>query len=303
MVLSWLVFASPGAGALEIEPILQEIQPRRLGVDAQDHLWMLHPSWTRITQVSPGGERTSWRIPKSWYVDVDSRWGAAALDPYGKELRIVTPDGRVRALLPMEHEAGDVAWIDENRVAVTPTRAAHRVEIWDVQTGSLVRTFGEEEAIAHRIGAYFVRRVYVEYDEGSKRLHTVETRTGEYRAFDLEGRELVAHKLDNPKLAKFEAWIERVDRERSPKGEDLGMPLNWFRLGFDAKGTPITVANCAADGSQASLFRLPKKGAPEPLELEVACCTKQLAIWQNQLLLAGASAVPDPTCFTTRSFP
>lgn len=292
-----------GAGATEVEEILRELQPARLGVDAQGNLWLLHSSWMRVTLVSVEGRRHTVRIPKSWYVDVDSRWGVVGLDPYGKELRVISPAGEVQAVLPMEHEAGDVAWIDEARVAVTPKRAAHRVEIWDVKTGSLVRTFGKEEAIDHRIGAYFVRGVAVEYHEASKKLHTLEARTGDYRLFDLEGRQLAAYRLENPRLAEFQAWIEQVDRERTRMGEDLGIPMNWLRLGIDASGAAITVAGCTEDGAQARLLRVPGDGPVETLELDVACCTRNLAIWQDSIVFAEAPSAAQDGCYLRRSYP
>lgn len=291
------------AGAVDLVATLEDVRPRGIGVDDQGHLWLLHAPGTRVTQVSPDGERRSWSIPKSWYVDVDSRWGAAALDPYGKELRVVSTEGDLLATIPMEHEAGDVAWIDESRVAVTPIRAAHRVEIWNVKTGSLVKTFGEEEAVVHRIGAYFVRRVFVEYHEASKRLHTLETRTGDYRAFDLDGHRLAARELENPRRAEFNAWIERVDRERTQMGEDLGMPMNWFRLATDPKGDAITVRGCDAQGTRALLVRVPMEGPPGEAEVQVACCSQEFTIWQSGIVFAEASSASGDGCYLERSYP
>jgi hypothetical protein len=108
-------------------------------VDRQEHLWAWSRSSGRVEIYTKQGERLAVvRVPQAKSLDVDSQWGLAVLVGEGRELQGLALDGRPLFVLPLEEPMGDVVWIDAHTVALSPTLAGHRVEIWDVEVGTLL---------------------------------------------------------------------------------------------------------------------------------------------------------------------
>lgn len=229
---------------------------------------------------------------------VDPSWGVAFLDDLGVHLEVHRPDGSALPPVKLPHAASSVTWIDEDVVALAPDRAAHRVEIWDVENARPIRHLGQETAIGDAPGAAFLRRVELAYDPRRARLFTLESRTGDFALFDLEGNELGSGQLTNPRLEEFDAWLAEIDR-RAREQEEVQRPaLSWFHLALDPGGTGWTVEECV-DG-KARLVPLKADGTlGEAIELVTSCCSLAVVPWQDGWFFHRGPSNPKGSCTDT----
>ena len=288
-VSAGLLALAIASAAMAVQPpaeqLFQDLEDRdRLGSDRRGYLWAWKASSGRVELYSPQGERqAAVQVPQVYALDVDAEWGVAALVRGGRTLQGLSLEGRPLFLLPFDEPMGDVVWIDTHQVAVAPTLSDHRVEIWDVEVGSRVRSFGQETPIKLRPGAQFSRTVDLAYDAVHRRLFTIESRTGDLRVFTLEGEPIGRTRIENPRFEEFEQWMRQVDRDMKRKGETHVQGLPYFRLAVGDRGDVWTVRRCG-EGT-AELVRISPTGASESKEIAVSCCSTGSMISGNQIVL------------------
>src|SRR5258708_6534448 len=81
--------------------------------------------------------------------------------------------------------------------ALSPQRAAHRVELWSLGKRKLVKSLGSEPEIKLVSGATRVRQVLLRYDAARRLLFTLESFTGDLQVLSLDGKVVWRAKLDD----------------------------------------------------------------------------------------------------------
>lgn len=282
--LTVLLLASTGTAAPDGDEsaFLGELAAEELGVTDDGSLWAWWRSKGQVKVFGPAGEeRLTLRVngnPSA--IDVHPEWGVAVLDDLGLELLIVRPSGQRLPSLALPHAVSAVTWLGKNLVAVAPDRAAHRVEIWNVEQARLVRRLGRETAIDDDPGALFLRRVELEYDPHQDRLYTLDSRTGELSVFNLQGARIGQVEVTNPRRAELDAWLAEVDARARATGDVQRPSLAWFRLTLDAEGKAWTVQQCT-DGKARVVGFQPDASDIEALEVPTPCCSLDMVAWQG----------------------
>ncbi len=203
--------AAPSAAALKK---VETLPATRMGVDRAGNLWAWEKRTATIAVVTPeGGTLAAWKAPGAQAVDEDEEWGLAGLYKTGHEIRW-SRRGMPDVVVPLPAPALDVCWVGPATVAVTPLANDRRVEVWNLQSAVLARSFGREPAIGRGPGAVPLRSVLLRFDPARQRLYTLESATGHLQVFDLEGRLLWGAAFANPHRAEIEAWLRDVDAER-----------------------------------------------------------------------------------------
>ena len=298
-----LLALSPGAEGLS-RGLLDRVSDRDLlSVDRQGHLWAWSRSSSRVEIFTKDDEPLAViRVPQARSLDVDAEWGIAALVGEGTELRGLALDGRPLFVLPLEKPMGDVVWIDVRTVAVSPTLAGHRVEIWDVEVGALARAVGQEAPIQSSPGAQFSRSVDLAYDSNRRHLFTVESRTGDLRVFNLQGELLGRTQLENPRLEEFDRWLGDIDRDMRKRGKSHLQGLWYFRLSLDRTGQAWVVQRCGEQG-QTVLVRVSPSAAKTTKKTEAACCSTRSLISESRLILHRPPDLPGGPCIHSMNVP
>lgn len=297
-VLLLAAVLSAAARVAPVEPTeaalrkVQELRASRMGVDRSGNLW----AWDRgsgvVEMISPAGESVGRaRAGGARSVDADRSWGIVALTEQGRRLVVVAWDGRQAPELTLPGEAGEVTWIDERTVAVSPKTSEHRVEIWNLHQQKRLSTFGDEEPIVPKPGATRLRTVLLEYDERSALLFTLESFTGDLKVYSRDGALVRSTGIAHPDRPRTEAWIERID-EQAKKSGDVQTPgiYLWPSLTVDDQGVAWLAEACRSDGQTAALVKLPR-GSPERVILnDLECCSRSLVRWGDHLIFHRESS-------------
>ena len=296
---------SPTAAALQR---LHELRPSRMGVDRHGNLW----TWNRTTGmtqwVSPAGElRPGPVVPNASAVDIDSEWGVVALSGTGNELLCLPADGGVAQSTPLTDQAGFVAWVGAKTVAISPTLADHRVEIWDVGTRQVVFTIGDEAAIKPRLGAVMARSVLLHFDYKRERLATLEAWSGDFQVFNLGGKLIYRSTLSVPDRERESvlAWLQQSDRNARAAGETRTPSVRYFNdFTIDSNGTAWVVGERSASRDRTTFLMVRDGGAIERVTVQNGnCAAPQVTSWGGWLIQYSDAASPAAPCVEERRSP
>lgn len=291
--------AEPSAAALEQ---VRTLSASRMGVDREGNLWVWNARRQSVDVLSLEGSRLQAAdIQDASAVDADSQWGVVGIFELSQELRWTAWDRGERARIRFQDPVTDVSWIGPHRVAVTPQKAPHRVEIWDLGSRALVETWGKETPIVPVPGVNRLRGVRLHYDHGRERLYTFETYTGELQVLDREGRVVWGGKVKDPSRRATEKWLRQIDKKAKVE-RDVQTPLLLF-LSFtvDQDGNVWVVQAQDRKRQTASLVRLTPRGSSVLKLKGEPCSSPDATIWGNRLIFYHDSS--STTCISTRSLP
>jgi hypothetical protein len=296
----------PPANAAELSEralsLVGEVRATRLGVDQEDNLWTWDHATGRIDLYAPSGELvTTTRLANADELVVDRRWGIAGIVAQGWELRLV-PFGEAPAIsIPLPDRVGGVAWVDAETVAVAPSFADHRAQLWKVQEKRLLRKLGTEAVIEPKIGTTVLRDVDLQFDPRRNLLYTLETFFGDLKVFALDGRQVLHEAFPLVERAEMDEWLAETDRDMKEKHEVFTPGIRWFSLAVDSAGAAWSVLTCDAKKSKASLLQVPLEGKSRSVALDNACCSLPLVIWKDWLVTY--SDPTKPRCNLVRRLP
>lgn len=237
-----------------------------MGVDRSGALWAWSPHRSSVSIVSPGGERRqAYHLEEASTVDVDAEWGAAGLFNVNTQIAwFPGQDDRTPATtLQFPEQYLDICWLGPHRVAVSPRMSSKRIEIWDLESKKLISAFGEEIPLRLVPGATRMRGVLLRYDFQRQRLYTLESYTGDFQAFTLDGKVLWRAQVENPRRAAFDEWLKDMDRKAKAENDRqnptilaLGLSLAsdgsvWVSHGLNLKTRTVTVGRLTPKGEDS----------------------------------------------------
>lgn len=277
---------TPTAGALERA---SNIQATHLGTDRFGNLWWWNRNSRTLRVLSAEGEwiltrQLEGRLPT--VATFDAEWGGAALD-MDRDLLLLPRSGAPPVRVARDSKATSLTWLGSGRLAVGPSRAAHRVEIWDVEKRRIVERWGQEEPISDGPGFHRLRAVLLAWDDDRERLWTLETFTGDLIVLSSEGQEVMRRTLRHPRLEEMRAWVEKMEgkeaRETSEK-EDTYLNL-WTSLTLAPDGAAWVLEPCDKFRGLIKALRISSDGRVERRELDLGgCCPSGFRFWGSEIV-------------------
>ncbi len=284
--------------------LVRDLRASGMGVDQAGNLWTWQNRSGRIDLYSPEGEVIATAsLKEALSVAVDRRWGVAGIVGQGRELRLVPFGPGPPTSIPLADEARGVAWIDAETVAVAPTLANHRVQIWQVREKTLLKKLGTEEVIEPKVGVTVLRTVVIQYDPGRRLLYTLDSFRGDLQVFALDGR-LVRHEtFPKAERRELEDRLAQTDREMRERHEVFTPGFWWFDLAVDTAGSTWSVQACDHSRTHATLLQIPLLGKSQSTTFEATCCALSLVIWKGWLISYSDPAAPREVCNLVRRVP
>lgn len=290
VVVSLRVAGSPEPSPLALERA-DNLQATHFGIDRFGNLWWWKRGSRSLQALSPQGEplpnvAIEGEFPTA--VTFDARWGAAGLDKNQDLVLPPAPGDGAPTRLPREEEATHLAWISGGRIAVAPSRAAHRLEIWDSEEHQLIERWGTEEPIPDGPGFHRLRSLLLAWDARQQQLWTLETFTGELVVFSEAGKVLLRRSLEHPMYEETRAWVDERVQEMSanpPEREDTYLNL-WRSLTLGPDGAAWILEGCDRATGGSKVLRVSPAGAVDrPRDVLEDCCPSAFTFW-------GAALVP-----------
>lgn len=291
---------APTAAALEL---VRGLQATDVGVDREGNLWTWDAQSRQVSLYSPQGKQlSSVQIGFATKVDADRTWGIAGVFERGTELRLLSWDGQARVSIPLADQAQGVAWIGPETVAVSPSLAAHRVELWNVKERRLTGKMGIEQALTPKPGVTRLRTVALDYQPERGLLYTLESFSGDLQVYSLDGRLVRQAKLP-PIKRPIEAALAQHDKEAQARNDVQTPAIWWYWLAVDEAGTGWIVQNCDREHGKAKVLKVPLVGEAESLMLDQPCCSRALALWGGWAVFYSDPALPKAACDKARRLP
>lgn len=284
----------PSPAALEL---VKTLPASRMDVDRKGNLWVWSARRGTVSLISPEGARLQEaQVRDALALDVDPEWGIVGF--FAEELRWLPWGQGERARIRFKDQVTDVRWIGPNRVAVTPQKAPHRVEVWDLGTRELVETFGKETPIVPVPGVNRLRGVRLHYDFGRGHLYTLETYTGELQIFDRARRRVWGGKVKDPSRRKTEKWLRDIDKKAKAERDVQTPLLLYLSFTVDRDGNAWVVQERDGKRQTATLVRLTPRGSSNRKLTREPCPSPDVSLWGDWLIFYRDAT--SPTCITTR---
>ena len=254
--------------------------------------------------------------PKSSQVALSPGGSRAYLTELNRAVEIHQPDG-TRETLDIGHPLGHMAWLDDRRLAVSPTNGDHLVEIWDVESGKLLEQLGSVPVISTAPGYRPLRATDLTWDSDRHRLHALDAFTGQYRVYDLSkptgdppAEPLYKAQIEDPARARYEDWIAATNRQLVARQQYQGATFWRFSSALDAHGDAWMVERCDPAGDEAKtsagtahLLAVDPQGAEHRFDLKTACCSLRAVPWGDRLVFSRSATPGRAGCFATEPRP
>lgn len=304
---------SPSKDALSLA---EQVRARWMGVDHAGNLWAWEPLEGSVRFFSPAAARLGTVLVPlgAAAVDGDLDWGAVALTNSNPQLgpgsggdklswaRPGTAPGRHEELV-LPESASWVCWIDQDTVALSPQRAAHRVEIWNLSKRQQVKTLGKESSIVLSPGATRVREVLLRYDHSRRELFTLESYTGSLEVFSLEGKLLWSAKLDDPYRKVEEKTLGDLDQRAKARNVSISQVLSDLWLAEAPDGSAWVSQQIDMLHQSVGLVRASAAGTTAARLTDVRCPSRTFTIWGGQILFYRDIATPREVCNSFAALP
>jgi hypothetical protein len=276
------------------------VRARWMGVDHGGNLWAWEALEGSVRFFSPTAERLGTVLVPldTSAVDGDAQWGAAALAGEGSKLLWVRPGGAAGSggEVKLPAVAGAVCWIDADTVAVSPQRAVHRVELWNLRERKLVKSFGEEREIALPTGATRVREVQLRYDPARRQLFTLETFSGDLEVFSLDGVLAWRARIENAYRKVEESSLADLDSRAKSRDMPLGRTVTDMWLAAAPDGSAWVSQRLDFVKQAAILIRATAAGTTVKEVAKLRCPSLDFTIWGRQLVFFRDIATPREVC-------
>jgi hypothetical protein len=293
-----------------------QVRARWMGVDRAGNLWAWEPLEGSVRFFSPAaGRLLTVNLPlTSVAVDGDVEWGAAALTDDGNELAWVRPHAVPGSgdKLRLPAPAGWLCWIDADTVAVSPQRAAHRVELWSLRERKPIRSFGQEREIALApAGATRVREVQLRYDPARRLLLTLESFTGDLEAYSLEAgrgrppadKPVWTARLADPYRKLEERILLDLDDRAKSREVSVGRAFSDLWLAAGPDGSAWVAQTVDVLHESVTLVKATAAGTRVEQVGNLRCPSRTFTIWGGQLIFFRDIASPREVCTSVAPLP
>lgn len=294
---------SPNSVALQAAA---HLQATHVGTDRFGNLWWWSRNSRSIRALSPQGQRLptaqiDGRYPTA--ATFDAEWGVAALD-MDRDLLLLPSLTDPLLRVPRDGKATHLAWIGRGRLAVAPSRASHRVEIWDVDKRRIVERWGQEEPIPDGPGFHRLRAVLLAWDWEREVLWTLETFSGDLVVYSADGHEILHRTLAHPKFPRTQAWVDEMEAtgaSGSQEQEDSYLNL-WSSLTLHPGGSAWVVEGCDSSRAKLDVMHIGADGQVKRLTEDLlACCPSGFSFWGPEMVPFRDPRQPgDPSCKLTQ---
>jgi hypothetical protein len=276
---------------------LEKLRVRKMGVDRAGNLWAWGSGLGIVTLISPAGADLGlMKASGARAVDVDSEWGAVGLFLDGYEIQGLRDDGEPRATLRLDGPAADVCWMGPDLVAVTPQRADHRIEIWSLKKGALVKALGEEVPLHPVPGATRMRAVLLRYDFERGLLYSLESFTGDLQVFDREGKLAWRAGVENPLRPGFEKWLGEVDAKAKAERDIQTPTIYGLRLALSQQGDLWVLQNRDDDRRTETFLKIGPEGRSIHVLPAGDCPSYNFVVWRSQFVTFREPESPQGAC-------
>jgi hypothetical protein len=286
--------------------LVEQVRARWMGVDHAGNLWAWEALEGSLRFFSPQAQRLPTIVVPlgASAVDGDAQWGAVALMP------LTGPGGDGRVLVwvrpgtePGKHQelvlpapASWVCWIDQDTVALSPQRSAHRVETWSLRDRKLARSLGSEPEIKLGTGATRVREVLLRYDAARRLLFTLESFTGDLEVFSHDGKVAWRAKFDDPYRKVEEKTLASLDDGAKARNMALGQTLSDLWLAEGPDGTAWVSQQIDMLNKSVGLVKASAAGTAAEKVSNLRCPSKTFTIWGTHLVFFRDIASPREVC-------
>lgn len=254
--------------------------------------------------------------PRSFRLAVSPDGAKAFLIDGGRAVEVHPSDGEPLEL-ELGQSMGDVVWLDEQHLAVSPENDDHVVEVWNIDSGELVQSIGKAQRISEAPGFQLLRATDLGWDPERRRLHTLDATHGAYRTYDLpepgDGPSFPAPveerfdtRIDDQNWQHFEERIAKLDQQLVQQGQHQGSTVWRFSLGLDRQGNAWTVERCEATPDEATgssgvahLLAVEPDGNEHRLTVATPCCASTAVPWGDSLAFAQPATPNRSGCFGT----
>jgi hypothetical protein len=181
---------------------------------------------------------------------------------------------------------------------------AHRVEVWDLEKGSLVRAFGKETPLTPGFGATRMRTLRLVFDHERQQLYTLDSFLGDLQVYSPSGELLWKGAVENPRRAETEAWLADVDRQSRAK-RDVQTPLiTDLDLAVSGDGTAWVAIKSDLPAQEVMMTKVGPQGNETLKTSAEPCVSRNILFWGDRILFyrPSPSAGPD-SCVHSRRFP
>ncbi len=287
------------------------LKASRMAVDRRGNLWSWNQPSGDLQVLSPAGDLVaSAKAGEALAVDYDPEWGLAWIDHSGRQLFIDPLDGGDgKIAIALDERVADLSWIADRRIAVSPVRASHRVEIWDLASRTRVATWGQEEPIPSRPGTVPLNTFLLEFDFRRELLYTLESFSGRIEVFDLKGDSVMAHQVPSRNREELEEWIRETDQQKRQQGEVNEIFIRqWPSFAVDPQGAiwlPERCQETGEEGDEQTLagWRITLQGLGKQIGLDLgktSCCSLTTTSWGDGWILYREPQQPQGACTETR---
>lgn len=287
-------FPEPSAEAREVA---RKLVVTDLGVDRQGNLWTWNRPAEMLRMLTPSGRwLQTVSLPGVADVDADAEWGVAGIALDRRQLTVRRPSG-TEQVFQLESTLGDVQWLSEDLLALSPQEGVDRVWLFDVRQGQIAARWGQEAWIEPTgPGFHRVRFVLLDLDAQRQRLWTLETFTGRWILYNLSGSEIARGQVVDPTLEATQAQLDQMDREMRAQGQrQLSTMHKWISLGLDPAGSGWLVEACRPEPKLIKLR--PGQPVEEHSPGSLPCCSGSIQFWGRTMVIYRDTTYPrSETC-------
>ena len=274
----------------------------KMGVDREGNLWAWNAANGDLKVISPQGEEVGrYRLPGAFSVDADREWGAVALVDVQRTIAWLR-QGVAEVRLPLSGPAADICWLGPSTVAVTPQLAAQRIELWDLTKGEVIGTVGSGTPLEPAIGATRLPSVLLRYDFEREILYSLESFTGDLRAFRRNGEVAWRAEAENPDRETWETWLRDLDQRAKAERDRQTPTIFSLRLALGPGGEVWTAQKRLLGDEPVTMVKLDAKGNQSMVLKDASCRSRDFVIWRDQIIFFRDPRAPQGGCVSATTF-
>lgn len=273
----------------------------KMGVSEDNLLWYWNPVERTVVLMLADGAPQSVELPiQAASVDVDRVRGIVALAPTGTDLQIYDWAGKLMESVALTEQAGDVAWLDDRAVVVTPKFGTYRAEIWNLDSGSRTRSLVSAPAVERpNIGVHLARVTLVRYSSRRKEISLIDALEGAILVVGLDGQAIRTTHAATGLTPELQRWLKDMDTNARAEGSSQA-PAMWHypTASLDRDGS-IWLGE-SKDEKTVTLFHALVSGKVERTTMRVGCPSVRVTAWDNYLIFFADPRVPQEGCPTVQ---
>jgi len=281
------------------------LRPTLMGVTRTGVLWGWNASTGDLTLIDrSGGVKNGAPVLNARAVDVEDAFGVAALSQDGRGLRTSTLAGKNDASVALPDQCFGLAWLDEQRLVVTPRFIPYEALLIDRSTGRVLERYGpRRELVPRASGLQFVHSILVRIDRARQMLVTLDAFEGIVSFHALKGGTQTTATLPNPQKSIMQQWLEHQNASALAKGaRSQSGVISFPSLSLDDEGDAWVGVDCESPSKAFVLARVKNTGAVDTRTLQGdTCCTVHGIIWGQHFIRHNDPVKAQTECHEVRT--